>query len=427
MARSHESLVARFHALWTLEGLGALEAPLVREMLEDPNPRMRVQALRVSETLYKGGDKSFADNYRRAARDADADVAAHAVLTLNVLKVPEAAATIREVAAANRAAGVLHVANTILNAPPESAAGGNSTVNRSPTELARLTEGMEIFRQTCTECHGSTGLGAPAGETQMLAPALAGNPRVLGHPESVIKTLLHGLTGPIDGRNYAGGVMLPQGQPDEWVAAVASYVRTNLTNNSFTVTPEMVARVRAATVTRKTPWTHAELAASVPTLLVPQPTWKATASHSAPSRIGMTGEPMGAFDFEGWTSGLPQQAGMWWQLELPEPQNVAELHFYSPNGGGGGGGRGRGAGAANAAPPPPPQTTAPRGYQVQVSTDGTTWSTVAEGTATGNMTAISWTPARARFLRITQTATTPGVPAWSMLETKLYIRPASQR
>ena len=82
MARSHESLVARFHALWTLEGLGALEAPLVREMLEDPNPRMRVQALRVSETLYKGGDKSFADSYRRAARDADADVAAHAVLTL---------------------------------------------------------------------------------------------------------------------------------------------------------------------------------------------------------------------------------------------------------------------------------------------------------------------------------------------------------
>jgi hypothetical protein len=40
--------------------------------MEDPNPRMRVQALRVSETIYKAGDKSFADTYRRAARDADA-------------------------------------------------------------------------------------------------------------------------------------------------------------------------------------------------------------------------------------------------------------------------------------------------------------------------------------------------------------------
>jgi hypothetical protein len=116
---------------------------------------------------------------------------------------------------------------------------------------------------------------------------------------------------------------------------------------------------------------------------------------------------------------------MWWQLELPEAQNLAELHFYSPNGGGGGG-RGRGAGAANAAPPPPPQTTAPRAYQVQLSMDGTAWTTVAEGTSTGNMTNISWTPAGARFLRITQTAATPGAPAWSMLETRLYTRAARQ-
>jgi hypothetical protein len=234
------------------------------------------------------------------------------------------------------------------------------------------------------------------------------------------------MTGPIDGRSYPGGLMVPQGhESDEWIAAMASYIRTNLTNNSFTVTPEMVTRVRTATAGRTTPWTHAELAASVPTLSAQQPSWKATASHKAPSRIGMTADPLGAFDFEGWTTGVSQEPGMWWQVELPTAQNLAEIHFYSPNGGGGGGG---GRGAANAPPPPPPQTTAPRGYRVQLSMDGTTWSApVAEGTASGNMTAISWTPAMARFLRITQTATTPGAPAWSMLETKLYSRPAGQR
>lgn len=206
-------------------------------------------------------------------------------------------------------------------------------------------------------------------------------------------------------------------QPDEWIASVASYVRTNLTNNSFTVTPAMVARVRRETATRTTPWTTAELDASVPTLLAQQPTWKATASHSAPSRIGMTGEPLGAFDFEGWTTGLPQRAGMWWQLELPAAANLAEIHFYSPNGAGGGPGRG------GATPPPPAQTTAPRGYRVELSMDGVAWTApVAEGTADGNMTAIAWTPTRGRFLRITQTATTAGAPAWSMLETKLYTR-----
>jgi hypothetical protein len=128
----------------------------------------------------------------------------------------------------------------------------------------------------------------------------------------------------------------------------------------------------------------------------------------------MTAQPSGAFDFEGWTTGVAQQTGMWWQLELPEAQNLAEIHFYSPNGGGGGGRRGGG---------PPPQATAPRGDRVPLSTDGPPWGApVAAGSADGNMPAIAWTPARARVLRITQTATTPGSPAWSMLETKIYVR-----
>jgi mono/diheme cytochrome c family protein/glucose/arabinose dehydrogenase len=408
--------VARMHALWTLEGIGALDAPLVREAMADSRPRIRVQALRVSESLYKAGDKSFAADYKRLASDPDADVAAHALLTLNVLKVPDAAATIRQVAAMSTSAGVAHVSRLILSAPPDTGAGGNTTVNRTTGEMALLGRGLSVFGSLCSECHGNTGAGTPAGDG-LIAPPLAGNARVTAHPEYVIKTLLHGQTGPVAGRSYAGGLMVPFGsESDEWIASLASYVRTNLTNNAFTVTPEMVARVRAATASRKTPWTNDELMASVPTLLAPQANWKVTASHRAPSRIGMTGEPAGAFDFEGWTTGVPQTEGMWWQLELPAAANLAEMHFYSPNGGGGGGGRG----GVNA---PPPQTTAPRAYRVQLSMDGVNWApAVAEGRADGNMTALSWTPTMARFLRITQTVTTPGAPAWSMLETKIYTR-----
>src|SRR5207253_2649460 len=46
MTRSSGTLLGRFHALWTLEGLGALDAGLVREVMKDPSPRMRIQALR---------------------------------------------------------------------------------------------------------------------------------------------------------------------------------------------------------------------------------------------------------------------------------------------------------------------------------------------------------------------------------------------
>ena len=64
IVRTSNNLVARFHALWTLEGLGALDLALVREQMKDANPRMRVQAIRASETLYKASARDLADDYR---------------------------------------------------------------------------------------------------------------------------------------------------------------------------------------------------------------------------------------------------------------------------------------------------------------------------------------------------------------------------
>ena len=65
--------------------------------------------------------------------------------------------------------------------------------------------------------------------------------------------------------------------------------------------------------------------------------------------------------------------------------------------------------------------TAPRGYQVQVSADGRTWSApVAEGQATEGTTIITFAPVRAKFVRITQTATVSDAPPWSMRLLRLY-------
>src|SRR5207248_5708926 len=69
-AEGDGGLVPRFHALWTLEGLGALDGGLARELMKDPSPRMRVQAIRASETLFKRGDKSFDADYRALSKDA---------------------------------------------------------------------------------------------------------------------------------------------------------------------------------------------------------------------------------------------------------------------------------------------------------------------------------------------------------------------
>ena len=74
---------------------GALDAGLVREEMKDANPRMRIQAIRASETLYKAGDKTLAADYRAMAKDADPNVAIQAMLTLNLFKVPDAADVIK--------------------------------------------------------------------------------------------------------------------------------------------------------------------------------------------------------------------------------------------------------------------------------------------------------------------------------------------
>jgi mono/diheme cytochrome c family protein/glucose/arabinose dehydrogenase len=421
LARSSSNLVARFHAMWALEGLGALDAALVREALADPEPRMRVQALRASETLFKAGDRSFVADYATAAKDADVDVAVQALLTMNVLKVPEAKAAIDATMASNKARGVQEIGRFLLEPAPSAVTVAAAT----PEHQAQLERGELIYRELCFECHGEDGRGAPmaggpAGAT--MAPAVAGSPRVQAHRDYVIKTLLHGLTGPVGGRSFVQ-VMIPMGQQsDEWVADVGSYIRNAFGNTGTFISAADVARVRAATSNRASMWTVEEIEAALPVDLQPQPTWKVTASHNAASApSGLT--------LRGWTSGEPQQAGMWFQVELPEPVRLTEVQFDAAGGGplgsaGRGGGRGGRGGAAAPEPAGPPPTPGyPRAYQVQVSLDGNTWSApVITGRGTP-LTVASFAPVSARFVRITQTASEAGAPPWVVQNLRVFTAP----
>ena len=414
-----DNLLGRFHALWTLEGLGALDGALVRASMEDRNPRMRIQAIRASETLYKAGDKSFANEYRALTKDPDTNVAIQAMLTANLFKLPNAADLIKATQAANKAKGIALIGERLLTPATPAFGGGRGGRVLTDDEQKRLQQGGDVFGAVCFSCHGQDALGAPmegAPAGTMLAPPLAGSPRVQGHRDYVIKVLLRGLQGPLDGKMYRD-VMVPMPGTDEWVAGIASYVRTSFGNNGGLVTPADVARVRAEIADRKMPWTVAELEASLPKAL-DSAQWKLTASHAAESAPG-------AATLRGWNSGAPQAAGMWLTVELPQPSTVTELQFESANVGGGRGGRGaRGAaGGAGAAPPPQPVVGYPRGYSVQVSTDGKTWSKpVAEGKGEGPRTTITFAPVRAKFVRITETDAAADAP-WSVRNLRIYEAP----
>jgi len=136
-------------------------------------------------------------------------------------------------------------------------------------------------------------------------------------------------------------------------------------------------------------------------------------SHPAPQPNAAGGfnyqpSPSGAFSYQGWTSGVPQEPGMWFQLELPTAAELTELQFTSlPIGAG--------------RPGAPPISTYPRAYKVQVSSDGQTWSgPVAEGTGGEGTTVVTFSPVRAKFVRITQTATVADRAPWSIRQLRVY-------
>ena len=305
------NLLARFHALWTLEGLGALDAALSRQLMEDRQPRMRIQAIRASETLYKAGDRSLGADYERLTEDPDVDVAIQAMLTMNRWNVANAPAAIKAAMDRNPVRGVQVVANAILN-PPATAGrgGGRGGAALDPEYVARLDRGGQIYNELCAACHGPDALGTPKPELgTTMAPALAGSQRVSSHRDYIVKAILHGVTGPIDGRTYTD-VMIPMAaNDDEWIAAVASYVRANFGNRAGGVTPADVARVRASTASRTTSWTVGELSASLPVQLFAD-SWKLSASQNNEAASG-------ALTLTGWNSGTDQRAGMWFQIDMP--------------------------------------------------------------------------------------------------------------
>jgi len=133
----------------------------------------------------------------------------------------------------------------------------------SESELVRFNKGREIYQGLCAACHGPEGQGVNMPEPQnhsMLAPALAGSPRVNERNNRYFaEIILKGMTGPIDGITY-GGVMAPmEAYDNEWIASVMTYIRRSWGNSGSPVHPNDIERVRGWNKKRTTAFTLAEL------------------------------------------------------------------------------------------------------------------------------------------------------------------------
>ena len=377
LARTSANSLGPIHAIWTLEGLESLDAPFIREKLADADPRVRAAALRASESLIKAGDATLGSEVLAACKDSDATVAIQGMLTAHHLKLPEAKAMIPKTAQTHPVAGVKEIALQLINP-----IGGSIGAQFSGAQRQQLERGQAIFLELCFACHGLDGKGTPLeGKMATLAPPLAGSATVTGHRDAVIMALLHGIGGPIDGKTYEAPMAPMSGNDDNWIAAVASYVRTSFGNQSPLVTAQDVARVRAAHPARKDAWTIPELNARLPQRVAHRDAWKLTTNRPSPApATGTTPSPTGAAKLS-FTAKAPV-TGAWLQIELPEPATLAEIRLSSEKS--------------------PRNYT--RAYSIELSTDGENWGEpVATGRGLGPIVEIAFAPTKAKWIRITHT------------------------
>jgi len=398
MATKNENHFARIHAIWTLEGLGALEPTLLREKFSDTHPQVRVAAIRSSESLFKKGDASLLGNIERLAKDKDPNVVVQVMLTGNYLKWSNARKLIETAMQGNEARGVREIGTQLLM--PASSDGKEF----SQSEKALLRRGGGIYNELCFACHGPDGKGmalqgAAAGVT--MAPPLGGSETVTGVSDQIINVLLKGVTGPVNGKKYDALMVAMESNNDAWIAAVGSYVRKNFGNDASFISTNDVARVRSLFKERTAPWTREELREVTPQFLPDRTEWKVSASHGsdrAPRAID------GKLDTR-YETGTEQVPGMWFQIELPEATSVFGIYLDAASS----------------------TRDYPRGYKVEVSNDGNTWSQpVASGTGNARMTEIRFEPVTARFVRITQTGSVKGL-FWSIHDLQLLQLPDTEK
>ena len=146
-------------------------------------------------------------------------------------------------------AGALYIA--ISEPFGASGLGDRRTVaDLRPAAAGGAVDGKQVFSGNCVACHQANGKGLPG-----VFPPLAGSEWVQGDERVVANILLHGINGDITvaGAAFKGAMPSFRQLGDAELAAVASYVRSEWSNQAPPIKPEVFAAERKASA-RTTPF-----------------------------------------------------------------------------------------------------------------------------------------------------------------------------
>jgi mono/diheme cytochrome c family protein/glucose/arabinose dehydrogenase len=292
LLRQKDGPLAAVHALWTLEGLGALKPTDIAFVLANDQRSLKQEALSAMASVVDGSNKATylkMLQWQLATADStEAPAVAYALARLYpfapqavdrslfslVRHSPENTYVLDAVIS-----GAPGREESFLKAFPDTALAFHRRLRKvlerraaaerrsSLTKLrARYPLGYGIFHTVCQTCHGADGNGI-----RFQAPPLNGSEWVTGDVRKLLPIVLYGLTGTITvkGKDYRTPDVLNEmpgfGNDDKFsdtaLAQLISFIRHAWNNRASDVPPEQIADARRAFPRREQPFTMKELKA----------------------------------------------------------------------------------------------------------------------------------------------------------------------
>jgi len=252
--------VTRVHALWTLEGLKAINSQTLLMALKDEDAQVRKAAVRISEPFLRQENTQLFSALTSMKSDPSPDVRIQLALSLRYTKNPTARTILHELLAADKNNQVIvRVVTKSLNESDDAKKELRDLTAHMDDDDQRLVfRGAANFGQLCATCHGQDGKGVPS----RLAPSLAGAELVKADKDILIRILLHGLKGPVNKVKYPDVMPGQNERSDEYIASVLSFIRVGLGNHlghDGLIFPDDVSKMRKKYPDRKESWTMEEL------------------------------------------------------------------------------------------------------------------------------------------------------------------------
>jgi glucose/arabinose dehydrogenase len=236
------------HALWTLEGLGVVDKNIIKNIINEGDDNLKIQAMRVAENSILDGDKSYLEMFEKLKTHDNPKVVIQYALTLKRCTGPSAEQALVDLRKMHPdKPGLQDVFDGLIYSYERERIRLARAIAQK-NNLVVYEKGQKIYETLCVTCHATDGKGVQSGELTM-APSFFDS-EIIGieNPDVLIRVALSGLTGAVRGKNYAAGVMTPlDSNDDEYIASVLSYIRNSFNNKASYISVEEVAIVREAT------------------------------------------------------------------------------------------------------------------------------------------------------------------------------------